>query len=80
MKPVKQAKMANSVVEFCEAHGISVATFYVLAKRGDGPIVMKVGRRSLISVEAAENWRRRMEGRHGPAARAEVPHVLVGQG
>jgi hypothetical protein len=30
-------------------------------RRGEGPIVMKVGKRILVSDEAAEAWRRRME-------------------
>jgi predicted DNA-binding transcriptional regulator AlpA len=52
---------ANSVPLFCKAHGISRATFYNLMKRGEGPIVMRVGRRTLVSDEAAAAWRRRME-------------------
>jgi predicted DNA-binding transcriptional regulator AlpA len=52
---------ANSIPSFCRAHGISRATFYNLLKRGEGPIVMKVGKRTLVSDEAAAAWRRRME-------------------
>lgn len=52
---------ANSVLLFCKTHGISRATFYNLMKRGEGPIVMRVGRRTLVSDEAAAAWRRRME-------------------
>ena len=51
-----------SVAEFCRDHGISRALFYELLKDGRGPTVAKVGRRTLISSEAAEAWRRRMEG------------------
>ncbi len=51
-----------SVADFCGAHGISRALFYKLLREGRGPRVMKVGRRTLISREAAEQWRRRMEG------------------
>ncbi len=50
-----------SVADFCRAHGISRALFYKLLREGCGPRVMKVGRRTLISREAAEDWRRRME-------------------
>ncbi len=50
-----------SVADFCHAHGISRALFYKLLREGHGPRVMKVGRRTLISREAAEQWRRRME-------------------
>ena len=52
---------ASSVVAFCTEHGISRAHFYNEKKRGRGPTVMKVGKRTLISAEAAAEWRRRME-------------------
>ncbi len=55
-------KAAFSVADFCREHGISRAFFYKLLLEGCGPRVMKVGRRTLISREAAEQWRRRMEG------------------
>ncbi len=65
-------KAAFSVAEFCREHGISRGLFYQLLKDGKGPKTMKLGRRTLISREAAEEWRRRMEsathaggGRHG---------------
>ena len=32
-------------------------TFYALLKRGEGPEIMKVGLRTLISHEAAARWR-----------------------
>jgi len=53
--------LALSIAEFCRRHGISRAHFYNLSKNGDGPALMRVGRRTLISVEAAAEWRRRME-------------------
>ena len=53
--------MMYSVSEFCRAHGISRGTFYKLLADGRGPKVAKIGRRTLISTEAAEEWRRRME-------------------
>ena len=56
-----QTRVANHVSGFCREHGISRAHFYNLLKRGDGPVIMKVGRRTLISAEAAAEWRRRME-------------------
>ena len=52
---------AYSIAEFCEAHNISRATFYSLLESGRGPVVMKVGRRRLISNESAGRWRARME-------------------
>ena len=56
-----QTRIANHVNGFCREHGISRAHFYNLLKRGDGPAIMKVGRRTLISAEAAAEWRRQME-------------------
>ena len=52
---------AQSVDEFCQANGISQSFFYKLAKQGKAPRVMKVGRRTLISAEAANQWRKEME-------------------
>lgn len=52
---------AATVDEFCHAHRISRGTFYNLLKVGQGPAVMKVGTRTLVSCEAAAAWRRLME-------------------
>ncbi len=54
-------KAAFSVAEFCREHGISRGLFYNMLREGRGPAVIKAGRRTLISREAAEDWRRRME-------------------
>ena len=51
----------HSVEGFCKSHSISVPFFYNLVKEGKGPRLMKVGRRTLISAEAAKDWRERME-------------------
>ena len=53
---------------FCREHGISKAFFYVLLRNGKGPRVTKLGRRSLISVEAAAAWRAQMEAESNPQA------------
>ena len=50
-----------TVVQFCNDHNISRSMFYELLADGRGPAVMKVGARTLISIEAAAAWRRRME-------------------
>ena len=52
---------AFTVPEFCAAHRISRASFYVMARDGRGPRIFKAGRGTLISREAADEWRRRME-------------------
>lgn len=66
MKPGKTRierieKAAYGVAEFCEAHGISRATFYNLMKDGKAPRTMKAGGRVLISLEAARDWRSSLE-------------------
>ncbi len=52
---------AFSVFGFCLAHGLSRSKFYHMLRAGEGPRVMKCGRRTLISVEAAQRWRRARE-------------------
>jgi len=56
-----------SVNEFCKAHRISRASFYKLLKAGNGPAIMKVGKGTLVSAEAAAEWRKRMQGEAGDA-------------
>lgn len=53
---------AYSINGFCHAYGISRPMFYKLRKQGRGPKIMKIGDRTLISVEAADTWRKEMEG------------------
>ncbi|WP_244635710.1 hypothetical protein [Bradyrhizobium huanghuaihaiense] len=55
------APMAYSIRQFCEAHNISVDTYFRMQRVGFGPVTMKVGGRTLISVEAAAAWRRERE-------------------
>lgn len=52
---------AFSVSDFCRSHGISRTLFYELGRAGTGPRLMKAGRRVLISIEAAAEWRAQME-------------------
>ncbi len=52
---------AHTVSDFCREHGISRGLFYNLIREGKGPRIIKAGRRTLISKEAAEEWRRRRE-------------------
>jgi hypothetical protein len=66
---------AYNVLGFCLAHGLSRRMFYVMRRAGDGPRIMKCGRRTLISIEAAQAWRRAREraarrGRYGARMRA----------
>lgn len=43
------------------AIGISEDFFYKLKRQGHGPRLMKVGRRTLISLASADEWRRERE-------------------
>lgn len=52
---------AYTVSSFCEEHHISRSYLYQLWSEGRGPRRTKLGRRTLISGEAAADWRRRME-------------------
>jgi hypothetical protein len=61
LHPDLTGRRAFSVDEFCAAHGISRAMFYKLRRQNNAPRVMRVGTRTLISEEAAADWRRRME-------------------
>lgn len=58
---MNEHKQSYSVDEFCTLNDISRALFYNLTKEGKAPRLMKVGRRTLISTEAAADWRNRME-------------------
>jgi hypothetical protein len=49
------------VSSFCESHKISRSFLYKLIAEGHGPRLLKLGRRTLISSEAATEWRARME-------------------
>jgi hypothetical protein len=54
-------KHSFSIKEFCELHTISRSFFYLLREKGEATRLMKVGRRTLISAEAAAEWRKSME-------------------
>lgn len=54
-------RVAFTVLEFCAAFRISRAHLYNLIGRGEGPTLLKAGRRTLISGESAAQWARRME-------------------
>jgi len=56
-------KEALTVAQFCEAHSISRTSFYQLQKDGIAPATFRVGRRVLISKEAAAEWRAAMEAK-----------------
>jgi len=53
---------AFSIATFCKSYGISRALFYKLQRDGRAPRTFNLGRRVLISREAARAWLSRMEG------------------
>jgi hypothetical protein len=55
-------RRAYSVDEYCDVYNFCRATLYNRWREGGGPRRMKVGARTLISVEAAEDYRRQCEG------------------
>lgn len=59
--PIQTRRRAYSVHEFCAAFRISRAFLYALWANGSGPAAMRIGRRTLISVEAANAWRLSLE-------------------
>ena len=68
--PLDELK-AYSIPQFCALHGISIDTYFRMQRQGLGPATMKVGSRTLISVEAAAAWRLERER----AARTAFTHI-----
>ena len=68
--PIPPPRLALSILEFCDAHGISEGFYYKLKKQRKGPCEMKVGARTLISVESAAEWRPAREAQHSRAHRS----------
>ena len=62
--PLPTPRMALSIREFCASHGISEGLYFKLKKQGEGPRELKVGARTLVSIEAAAEWRRARETKH----------------
>lgn len=58
---IGHAPQAYTVTQFADAHAVSRTHVYALIKAGKGPRLMKVGRRTLVSAEAAADWRRQIE-------------------
>jgi excisionase family DNA binding protein len=52
---------AFGIATFCKTYGISRALFYKLQKDGKAPHTFNLGRRILISREAAQAWLSKME-------------------
>jgi predicted DNA-binding transcriptional regulator AlpA len=68
---------AYTIREFCQAHGISVPTYYELKKQNLGPAEMRMGRIVRISREAAAVWRQARENPAGAEAEAATRSAEV---
>jgi hypothetical protein len=62
--PPFEALLAFTIPEFARLHGFSPAYYYILRARGEGPQEMRLGRRVLVSREAAARWRETREAEH----------------
>ena len=56
-----QPQPVSTIAEFCAAHRISRTHLHNLHRSGKGPRIMKIGKRVLISLEAAADWRQALE-------------------
>lgn len=65
--------LAFSVPQFCRNHHLSTSFYYELKKEGLAPKEIRIGRKVLISTEAAADWRRDMEARSTEAAPQPEP-------
>jgi hypothetical protein len=59
--PPGEELLAFSIAEFCKRHQLSESFYYKLKKARLAPTEMTVGRRVLISHEAAARWRAECE-------------------
>jgi hypothetical protein len=55
--------IAFTIPEFCAAHRFGPAHYYKLKQEGLGPREIKLGTRTIITAEAAAEWRRAQEER-----------------
>jgi hypothetical protein len=63
---------AFTIAEFCKAHRISQAFYYVMRAEGWAPDEMHAGARTLISFESAARWRRDREAAAAAGVRRKV--------
>jgi len=52
---------AYDVESFCKKFNISKSMFYKLKRQGRAPRIMKIGKRTIISIEAVTEWQAQME-------------------
>lgn len=52
---------AYTINDFCKAYSISRSLFYKLKDQGKAPKTFALGKRILISREAAQSWQENLE-------------------
>ena len=57
----RMSNLMMSIPMFATEHGISRSLLYKLLAEGRGPRITKISGRTLISAEAAAEWRSRLE-------------------
>jgi hypothetical protein len=60
-RDVKVSRVGYTIKEFCEAHRISEPTYFRMQALGLGPRIMKALGRTIITNEAASDWRHARE-------------------
>ena len=58
---VDENRIALTIPEFCDRMGTSRSGLYRMWDRGEGPDRIKVGKRTLITVEAVRRWVSQLE-------------------
>jgi hypothetical protein len=56
-----EPRVTYTVDQYCAAHNICRSQLYEYWKQGNGPRFFWNGKRRLITIEAAADWRRQME-------------------
>ena len=56
MNSTNTSNKAYSVDEFCKSYKFGRSLFYKLLREGKGPKVIKIGRRTIIPADEAEQW------------------------
>ena len=77
VSPPPTPRLALSIGEFCTSHNLSEAFYYKLKRHGEGPREMKVGARTLITLESAAEWRRAREASRSAEA-SDPPDPVKG--
>lgn len=70
-------KATYTLAQFMDLHNVSRSNFYRLQRAGKAPRLMRVGRRVLVSAEAAAEWRKRIEDETAAAMSHDVSLLVL---